>query len=282
MSNLVLVEDMETHEKIKCHLRGRFRLQSLRPIVGDVVEYTKVLDSGVIESVLKRKNELIKPRVANIDQVICVCTLRKPEVPLLVFDKLLVLVEQTRLQAVVVLNKVDLLTEEDEEKKQEFIKTYSSMYPLICTSAKTKEGLDQLKEVLKGKVSVFAGVSGVGKSSLLNAICSGITLRTQEVSEKTNRGRHTTTAAELIAFPFGGHVVDTPGFSLIEIDHMNVEELQLYFRDFDPHKERCLFKDCVHTSEPGCKVREAVEKGFIAKYRYENYLAMVEEVKNRS
>ncbi len=278
---MAVVEDLETHEKIRCYLRGRFRVQSLKPIVGDIVEYTKVLDSGVIESVLKRKNELLKPRVANIDQVICVCTLKKPEVPSLVFDKLLVLVEQTSLQAVIILNKIDLLTEDEEERKQEFIRIYGSIYPLILTSARTKEGLDQLKQILKDKISVLAGVSGVGKSSLLNAICAGINLKTQEISEKTERGRHTTTSAELIAFPFGGYVVDTPGFSLIEIDHLDINEIQLYFREFEQYRERCLFKNCLHVSEPGCKVREAVEKGLLAKNRYENYLLMVEEVKSK-
>lgn len=282
MSNAAIVEDLETKERVRCYLRGRFRLQDLKPIVGDIVEYTKVLDGGVIESILKRKNELLKPRVANIDQVICVCTLKRPEVPLLVVDKLLVLVEQTGLDAVVVLNKIDLLTEEDEPKKQEFIKAYGSIYPLICTSAKTGEGLDKLKEVLKDKVSVFAGVSGVGKSTILNAICPGVSLKTQEVSEKTERGRHTTTSAELITFPFGGHVVDTPGFSLIEITHIRPEELQLYFRDFRELSEKCLFTDCTHTSEPGCKVREAVEKGILARSRYESYLEMMEEVKGKS
>ncbi|MFN3284050.1 MAG: ribosome small subunit-dependent GTPase A, partial [Pseudothermotoga sp.] len=220
MSNALIVEDSKTGERIRCFLRGRFKLQGLRPIVGDVVEYSKVGDTGVVESVLKRKNELLKPRVANVDQVVCVYTIKKPEVPLLTLDKLLVLVEEAKLNVLLVLNKIDLLDKSDEDKKKSFIETYTKIYPVVCTSTKTGEGIEELKSHFKDRLSVFAGPSGVGKSSLLNIICPGINLRTQEISEKLERGKHTTTAAELIHLPFGGLVVDTPGFSLIEVDHI--------------------------------------------------------------
>ncbi|WP_171816790.1 ribosome small subunit-dependent GTPase A [Thermotoga caldifontis] len=277
MSNALLVEDINTKERIRCVLRGRFRLSNLKPVVGDIVEYVRVHDTGVVESILKRKNELPKPKIANVDQVVCVYTLKRPEVPLLVLDKLLVLVEEANLNALIVLNKIDLLGEEDEERKRYFLETYSKLYPVVMTSAKTKEGIDKLVEHFKDKVSVFAGLSGVGKSSLLNVICPGANLRTQEVSEKLERGRHTTTAAELLHLPFGGLVADTPGFSLIEIDHIRPDKLKYYFKEIREHGN-CLFKDCNHVDEPGCRIKELVEEGVIARTRYENYLEMFREV----
>lgn len=280
MSNSLLVEDINTKERIRCVLRGRFRLSNLKPVVGDIVEYVRVHDTGVVESILKRKNELMKPRIANVDQVVCVYTLRKPEVPLLTLDKLLVLVEEANLNALIVLNKIDLLTEEDEPAKRRFIETYSKLYPVVLTSAKTKEGIDQLVVHFKDKTSVFAGPSGVGKSSLLNVICPGANLKTQEISEKLERGRHTTTAAELLHLPFGGLVADTPGFSLIEINHIRPEKLKYYFKEIKEFGN-CLFKDCNHVDEPGCKIKELVEEGVIARSRYENYLEMFEEVSKK-
>ncbi len=277
MSNVLIVEDSKTGERIRCFLRGRFKLQGLRPIVGDVVEYSKVGDTGVVESVLKRKNELLKPRVANVDQVVCVYTIKKPEVPLLMLDKLLVLVEESKLNVLLVLNKIDLLDKSDEDKKKSFIETYTKIYPVVCTSTKTGEGIEELKGHFKDRLSVFAGPSGVGKSSLLNAICPGINLRTQEISEKLERGKHTTTAAELIRLPFGGLVVDTPGFSLIEVDHIKPGNLKLYFPEM-LESNNCLFKDCTHLDEPGCKIKELVQKGEIALSRYENYREIYKEV----
>ncbi|KAF2958105.1 ribosome biogenesis GTPase RsgA [Thermotoga sp. Ku-13t] len=280
MSNALLVEDINTKERIRCVLRGRFRLSNLKPVVGDIVEYVRVHDTGVVESILKRKNELPKPKIANVDQVVCVYTLKRPEVPLLVLDKLLVLVEEANLNALIVLNKIDLLNEEDEERKRYFLETYSKLYPVVMTSAKTKEGIDELIAHFKDKVSVFAGLSGVGKSSLLNVICPGANLRTQEVSEKLERGRHTTTAAELLHLPFGGLVADTPGFSLIEIDHIRPDRLKYYFKEIREHRN-CLFKDCNHVDEPGCRIKELVEEGVIARTRYENYLEMFREVSGK-
>jgi ribosome biogenesis GTPase len=280
ISNALIVEDSNTKERIRCVLRGRFRLSDLKPVVGDIVEYVRVHDTGVVESIIKRKNELPKPKIANVDQVVCVYTLRRPEVPLLILEKLLVLVEEAHLNALIVLNKIDLLTEEDEQRKKLFLETYSKLYPVVMTSAKTKQGIDELVEHFKDKTSVFAGPSGVGKSSLLNAICPGANLRTQEVSEKLERGRHTTTAAELLHLPFGGLVADTPGFSLIEVNHIRPDKLKYYFKEIREHGN-CLFKDCNHIDEPGCKIKELVEEGVIAKSRYENYLEIFKEVTER-
>lgn len=277
MSNVLIVEDSKTGDRIRCYLRGRFKLQGLKPIVGDIVEYSNVGDTGVVESVLKRKNELLKPRVANVDQVVCVHTIKKPEVPLLMLDKLLVLVEEVKLNALLVLNKIDLLDKSDEDKKKSFIDTYAKIYPILCTSTKTGEGIEELKSYFKDRLSVFAGPSGVGKSSLLNSICPGINLRTQEISEKLEKGKHTTTATELIHLPFGGLVADTPGFSLIEMNHIKPEDLKLYFPEI-LENSNCLFKDCTHIDEPGCKVKELVQKGEIALSRYQNYLEIYKEV----
>lgn len=273
-SNLLVVEDIETGEQFLCKLRGKFKKQGIRPITGDIVEYTKIVgNEGVVENILNRKSELKKPSVANIDQVIIVTTIDKPAVPLDILDRFIVLVEYEELPIVIVLNKVDLLK---EEQIKEFESIYKKLYPVVKTSAMTGYGIEELKQQLSGKISVFAGMSGVGKSSLLNSIENNLKLRTGEISEKLGRGKHTTTAAELLRLSFGGWVVDTPGFASLDIDHISENILRELFIEFE--NDKCYFPDCYHIDEPGCHVKEMVKKEKIPYSRYESYQKMLEEL----
>uniref|UniRef100_A0A7C5RKX1 Small ribosomal subunit biogenesis GTPase RsgA n=1 Tax=Fervidobacterium thailandense TaxID=1008305 RepID=A0A7C5RKX1_9BACT len=277
-SNLLAVEDMETGKQYLCKLRGKFKKQGIRPITGDMVEFTPIHgDDGVVENILNRKNELRKPSVANVDQVIVVTTLRKPEVPFEILDRFIVLVEREQLPLVLVLNKIDLL---EQHEVAEFEKIYSNLYPLVKTSAITKEGIAQLKEHLYGKISVFAGMSGVGKSSLLNAIDENLRLRTGEISEKLERGRHTTTTAQLLKIRDGGWVVDTPGFASLELEDIEPEDLRFLFIEFE--NDKCFFPDCVHLDEPDCFVKAQVAKGKLPRSRYESYVKMLREIQEKT
>lgn len=273
-SNLLVVQDNNSLEQILCKLRGKFKKQGIRPIVGDIVEYTRLSgNEGVVENIINRTNELKKPSVANVEQVIIVTTIEKPVVPYDILDRFIVLVEQEKLPIVIVLNKVDLLS---KEKIAEFDSIYGKLYPVVKTSVLNKVGLEELKMYLAGKLSVFAGMSGVGKSSLLNAIESSLKLRTGEISEKLERGRHTTTAAELLPLSFGGWVVDTPGFASLEITHIEPLRLRELFIEFE--NDKCFFPDCVHIDEPECSVKKSVEKGKINKSRYESYVKFFNEL----
>ncbi|QAV33533.1 ribosome biogenesis GTPase [Fervidobacterium changbaicum] len=273
-SNLLVVQDLESGERFLCKLRGKFKKQGIRPIVGDVVEYVKVVgNEGVVENILNRNNELKKPSVANVDQVIIVTTLEKPQVPYDILDRFIVLVEYEKLPIVIALNKVDLLS---EKQIKQFESIYGKLYPIVKTSAVEKVGLEELKRHLMGKVSVFAGMSGVGKSSLLNAIESTLKLRTGEISEKLERGKHTTTAAELLSLSFGGWVVDTPGFASLEISHIKPLELRELFIEFE--NDNCFFPDCLHLNEPECFVKKSVEKGKISPSRYDSYVKFLNEL----
>ncbi len=273
-SNLLVVEDIDSGDRLLCKLRGKFKKQGIRPITGDFVEYTHVVNNeGVVENILNRRTELKKPSVANVDQVVIVTTIEKPEVPFDILDRFIMLVENERLPIVIVLNKIDLLS---DEKINQFESIYGKLYPIVKTSALKNIGLEDLKEHLKDKISVFAGMSGVGKSSLLNAIESNLKLRTGEISEKLGRGKHTTTAAELLRLSFGGWVVDTPGFASLEIDGISMDRLRGLFIEFPT--DMCYFPDCLHIDEPGCYVKELLSKGKISTSRYESYQKFLKEI----
>ncbi|HOQ39144.1 MAG TPA: ribosome small subunit-dependent GTPase A [Fervidobacterium sp.] len=276
-SNLLVVEDIETGKQYLCKLRGKFKKQRIRPITGDIVEYEPIVgNEGVVENIINRKNQLNKPSVANVDQVIIVTALEKPRVPYEIVDRFVLLVEKEGLPIIIVLNKVDLLA---EEQIIEFEKIYGRLYPVLKTSAKTGVGIDELKSHLCRKVSVFAGMSGVGKSSLLNTIDENLKLRTGEISERLGRGKHTTTTAELLRIASGGWVVDTPGFASLEMAGIQSQELREFFVEFE--NEKCHFSDCSHVDEPGCYVREMIEKNKISRSRYESYLKFLRELKEK-
>jgi len=271
---LVLVEGRE----VRCRLRGRFRRERLQVLTGDRVQ-VNLLDegTGVIEGVLPRKSQLVRPPVANVDQVICVFSARQPVLNLSLVDRMLVQAEKEQLAAVLCLNKIDLLDQEEVEEVEAHYRPAG--YPVLPTSARFGVGIEELRSRLEGKISVLAGQSGVGKSRLLNALQPGLQLRTGELSRKVGRGRHTTRHVELLFIAPGGWVADTPGFSVLEpAAGMAAEELGGCFPEIKKHATGCRFSNCLHRHEPQCAVKEAVEEGNIPYQRYEHYLQILQEI----
>ncbi len=265
---------------IECRARGIFRKRNLSPLVGDRVKITiDPLDEtkGVVEHVFPRKVEMARPSVANVDQAIIVFALKHPNPNLNLLDKLLVLCEYTGLEVVLCFNKNDL---DDDHIFESYYDIYrNANYKIVKTSTVILNGIEELKGLLKDKISVFAGPSGVGKSSLLNVIMPGLQLQTGELSEKIHRGKHTTRHTELVELPSGGFVVDTPGFTSLNIDFINAEELSEYFPEIYEHSEFCRFSDCSHMNEPGCRVIEELDKGNIHFSRYNSYKYFVNHLK---
>lgn len=263
----------------ECSLRGKFRLEknSATALVGDLVRFTPVRAKiGRIDEVKPRKTELFRPPVANVDQAVIVFAVQNPEPNLTLLDRFLVLAEQAEVQPVICLNKGDLLA---GRRLNDWLKIYRKIgYPSVVTSTKEPEGIEELRQLLVGKSSVFAGPSGVGKSSLLNAVQPGLELKTGEISQKLKRGKHTTRHVELLPLTDGGFVVDTPGFSSLELPKMEREDLGYFFPEFISLIPECKFNGCLHNQEPQCGVKKAVEQGLVTKTRYQNYLAFLDEV----
>ncbi|MEW6065933.1 GTPase A [Desulforamulus profundi] len=262
----------------ECTLRGKFRLgKGSAALVGDRVRVTPVRgNTGRIDEVLPRKTELFRPPVANIDQAVIVFAVQNPEPNLPLLDRFLVLAENAGVSPVVCLNKADLMS---GRREHEWLRLYRKIgYPTVVTSTKTGDGIDELRQLLVGKTSVFAGPSGVGKSSLLNAVQPGLELKTGEISSKLKRGKHTTRHVELLPLAAGGFVVDSPGFSSLDLPEMEREELGYYFPEFAGFTADCKFNGCLHHHEPHCAVKKAVERGFVDKERYQNYLTFLDEV----
>lgn len=232
---------------------------------------------GVIEDRLPRITELHRPPVANVDQVIIIMSFASPPPDLALLDRLLVLAEYEGIKAIVIFNKADLVSPPDE--KSALPNLYSRInYHVLVTSAKTGYGLEEFKNILAGKVSVLAGPSGVGKSSLIQALQPTLSLKRAPVSPKSQRGRHTTRHVELLELDFGGLVADTPGFSRLDLPRMPREDLALFFPEITPLRNQCRFNSCLHYTEPGCAVREAVTQGLIDRGRYKHYVKFLEEV----
>ena len=229
-----------------------------------------------IEEVKERKNLLVRPPVANVDRIVVVQTIQHPPFQNYLLDNLLVVYDYLGLDTVIVFNKIDLLDEEGKKELQYWEKIYKDAgYDVLKVSAHTGEGIEELKRYLQGQICILAGPSGVGKSSILSAL-TGLQLRTGEVSEKTERGRHTTTGIKLIPFGEGSFVGDTPGFSKVEaLQFMPKEEVRLHFPEFLRYK--CKFSNCMHLNEEGCEVREALKRREIACERYKSYLKMIKE-----
>lgn len=267
-------------EIFECKARGLFRKKKITPLVGDYVEID-ILDNenkkGVLEKINKRKNELIRPSVSNIDQVVVVFAVTQPDPHLSLLDRFLVLAKSQKLNIVICFNKIDLL---NEEEYSEIINIYKSAgYKLILTSTKENKGVNELKNKLKNKTTVFAGPSGVGKSTLLNSVHPGLKLQTGEISLKISRGKHTTRHAEILSIEKDSWVVDTPGFSSLNMNFIEENQLELYFPEFMKYTDNCRFNTCKHINEPNCGVKEAVELGKIHESRYSNYNQFIEEIK---
>lgn len=266
----------------ECRAKGIFRKEKLKPLVGDYVEI-EVLDEehrvGNLIKVLPRKNVLIRPTVANIDQALVIFALREPDPNFMLLDRFLVSMEKQEIPVLICINKLDLAVEEEQEKIE---KIYGFCgYPVIFTSAREEKGLDPLRERLRGKTTAVAGPSGAGKSSLTNLLSPHIQMETGEISKKLGRGRHTTRHSQLIELEKDTYLMDTPGFTSFYVEDMDKEELRHCFPEFAPYEGTCRFQGCTHTHEPGCQVKEALERGQINPQRYENYKEMYRELEEK-
>ncbi|RDY24874.1 ribosome small subunit-dependent GTPase A [Romboutsia maritimum] len=264
----------------ECRARGIFRKQKITPLVGDRVSISVVDEEtkkGVVENIEKRDTELVRPPIANVNKALIVFAIKNPKPHLSLLDRFIVLAEKENLEIVIILTKADL---DDENTLDEIKGIYElSGYKVISVSNKTKLNIDKVKDELKGNIVVFAGPSGVGKSSLLNEIDSKFELQTGEVSDKIKRGKHTTRHAELLKLECGAMVADTPGFSSLTLDSISENELKEYFIEFEEF-DNCRFGfKCIHENEPSCSVKEAVENGEISKQRYESYIQLLNEIR---
>lgn len=263
---------------IECKARGKFRYNELTPMVGDKVEITIKDGKGVIDKIYPRDNELIRPAVANVTQALVVFALKNPEINEDLLNKFLISCEYNNLKVVVCFNKLDLITEEEKNEIVDMIK--SAGYEIIFLKAKEGYGIETIKEKLKDNVTVLCGPSGVGKSTILNTIAGRELMETGEISEKLRRGKHTTRHSELIDIG-EGFIVDTPGFSSLNLDFLSKEGLEDCFPEFNDYIGGCKFTGCLHFKEPGCAVKEAVADGTINNKRYEFYIKTLEEIMSR-
>lgn len=260
----------------ECKARGKFRNKSIVPAIGDNVlisikeeeNSTDRFLEGTIEEIKERKNSLIRPAVANVDQAMVVFSVTYPEIHLDLLDRFLIHIEKEDIKPYILLNKID---EGQPETYDYIVERYTKVgYEVICLSAKKAIHTERLMPLLKDKTTVFAGPSGVGKSTLLNTIAN-FSLETGNVSDKIKRGKHTTRHVELLALKDGGFVLDTPGFTSLQLEGIDPDELQDYFPELRKYKGACKFRGCTHLHEPGCKVQEALEQGELIKERYDTY-----------
>ncbi len=266
----------------KCSARGRFRKAKITPTVGDYVEFT-ILDenskTGALDKILPRINFLIRPKVANIDTAIITFAATSPNINMDLLDRFLLLAEYQSIPKIVIcINKCDLVSDAEKQKIKDI---YGNIYSVVFTSAVEHKGLEELREAIKGGVAVFAGPSGVGKSSLINSLIPESNRQTGEISRKIERGKHTTRQVELLeAFDENTFIVDSPGFTSLSLDFMTTEELPEYFIEFKPFLGKCYYNDCQHINEPDCAIKEEIGKS-IAKCRYERYTILYKEFKQR-
>ena len=259
---------------ISCRARGILRKHGATPLTGDLAEITMERGKGMVEKLLPRKNSFIRPAVANVDALVVFAANVNPVTEPFLIDRVAAIAGDQEVQVVLCVNKCDL------DPAVDLVRIYRNAgFPVICTSAETGEGVEELRSLLRGKLTAFTGNSGVGKSSILNRLCPDLALPTGEVSEKLGRGRHTTRHVELYALGEDTYVADTPGFSSFDTDQMDVilkENLQYAFPDFAPYIGKCRFDDCSHRKEPDCAVRAALEAGEIEASRYDSYLRLYE------
>ncbi len=266
----------------ECKAKGIFRQQKMKPLVGDDVEIDIISEekkTGNVAAILPRKNALIRPAVANVDQALLIFAAASPNPNFNLLDRFLVMMGRQDVPVVLCFNKCDLIT---EEQQQEMASIYeASGCEILFVSAKKKLGLKELQEILAGKTTTVAGPSGVGKSSLINLLAPEACMETGEISKKIERGRHTTRHAELIQLKEDGYIMDTPGFSSLYLPEMEKEELQDCYPEFAAFEPYCRFQGCSHISEPDCGVKEALVEGKIHPVRYENYCQLYGELKDR-
>ena len=255
---------------------GIFRHRNIQPKVGDLVEFNE--DS--ITKVKARKNDLYRPMIANVDQVLLVNSAKNPNFSFLLLDKFLTLIEAKDIKPIIIITKIDLLNNQELKTLKDKLKYYENYYKVIYFSSKTKENIDQIIEITTDKTNVLAGQTGAGKSTILNVIKPDLELKTNEISTALGRGKHTTRHVELIEFGHG-FIADTPGFSSLEFKDLTSDEIKYYFIDFFEMSHQCKFNECTHTHEPGCEVKKQVEMGHVLQERYDDYKTIYQEVKKQ-
>ncbi|MBQ4529470.1 MAG: ribosome small subunit-dependent GTPase A [Lachnospiraceae bacterium] len=266
----------------ECKAKGIFRKQKIKIIPGDYVTIEVLNEEekkGNIETLADRKNELIRPVVSNVEQALIIFAASQPEPNFNLLDRLILLMEEQEVEISICFNKADLVTEQEKERLREIYRNCGC--EVFFTSTKEKQGIGELKEKLFGKTTVLAGPSGVGKSSTINLLQNHVMMETGAVSEKIARGKHTTRHAELIEIEEGTYIVDTPGFSSLYTLDIEKEQLKEYYEEFRECNGGCRFLGCLHYKEPDCLVKEKVEFGEISKLRYENYIQILEEIKEK-
>ena len=260
---------------VNCRARGILRKDGQSPLTGDMVEITVERGKGMVERILPRRNRFVRPAVANLDALVVFAANVNPVTEPFLIDRVAAIAGDQEVPVVLCINKCDL------DPALDLTKIYTSAgFTVICASAQTGEGVEELRQLLRGKLTAFTGNSGVGKSSMLNRLAPQLELPVGEVSEKLGRGRHTTRHVELYMLEEGTYVADTPGFSSFDTDQMDVilkENLQYAFPDFGPYIGQCQFHDCSHRKEPGCAVTKAVEAGEVEQTRYDSYLRLYEK-----
>jgi ribosome biogenesis GTPase len=271
-----------THENvlIECKARGRFRKDKITPMVGDRVKISLGREGyGLLDEILERRNQIIRPPVSNVDQLLIVAAVTRPDPDYYLIDKICAIAAIKNIEPVVVINKCDLADPTEMERIYK-----RAGFRVLSVSCRENRGLEEVKKLYYEKVSVFCGSSGVGKSSIINLTLPDISMAVGAISPKIERGRHTTRHVQLFPVEGGGFVADTPGFSSFDfeqVEYIPKENLQYAFPDFEEYIGQCRFTGCSHTTEPDCAIQEAVASGKIEKSRFESYCSMFEEVKNR-
>ena len=265
----------------ECKAKGVFRNRKVKPLVGDNVEIV-VLDEekhlGNVEEILPRKNELIRPAVSNIDMALVIFAAAKPDPNFNLLDRFLCMMEHQKVPVTICFNKCDLVSEEEKENLQ---KIYAPAgYDILFTSVKTGENIDRLKALLAEKTTTVAGPSGVGKSSLINELQTDVRMQTGAISDKIGRGKHTTRHSEIISIGQDTYIMDTPGFSSMDLPGFEKEDLWTCYPEFVPYEPECRFIGCSHIGEPDCGVKNALAEGKISRVRYDNYVMLYDEMKN--
>lgn len=274
ISNLYYIE--AENDIYECNARGKLKLEDVGPTVGDEVEFNN--KEKIIEKILPRKTYIKRPKVSNITQMICVLSAKHPKPDLLMLDKQLAYAEYIGINAVIVINKIDL----DCEKVNEIKEIYKNVgYKIIQTNAKEKEGIEELKCVLENNISVFSGNSGVGKSTLLNDIFNEEKTKEGLISNKNKRGKNTTTNISLYKINKNEYIADTPGFSTFDINEIESKNLAEYFKEFKEYVKECEYIGCGHIKEENCGIKKAVNKGEISESRYQNFIKIYEDLKDK-
>jgi ribosome biogenesis GTPase len=275
----VYAEDGNTYE---CKAKGIFRKQNIKPLVGDDVELERLEGQdlkGNIISLLPRKSQLIRPAVANIDQAMVIFAITKPEPNLNLLDRFLIMMQQQNLTTTICFSKSDIATEAEKENLRQAYEACGCK--VLFISSHKEEGVEEVKALLEGKTTTLAGPSGVGKSTLINYLCPNADMEVGEISKKIARGKNTTRHTQIFAINPQSFILDTPGFSSLNLFELEKEELHFYYPEFEQYESECRFRGCAHISEPDCGVKKARAEGKISEIRYHNYELLYEELKNQ-